>query len=169
MIIGKYSPTITSPSGNNCFSINTQVIILKTKSKSTVKHEKIYFIKSAPTTGRHFVRRGDYRLIVPNQSECTILYNHLSIYTNVYYAGSSGRPFLAGNPFVFCDMSDFVTCGVMICTFMSSLLQLVNRNSFKNKTRLNSLVVNGAVNIGAYRSVINTTRTYCMTTTTTRR
>ena len=36
-----------SPSANNCFSIN----IPKTKRKSIVKQEKIYFIKSAPTTG----------------------------------------------------------------------------------------------------------------------
>ena len=64
MIIGEYSPKITEPEANNCFSINTQMIIPKTKRKSIVKHEKIIFVKSAPTTGSHFVRRGDYRLIV---------------------------------------------------------------------------------------------------------
>ena len=31
---------------------------------SIVKHEKILFHQCAPTTGSHFVRRGDYRLIV---------------------------------------------------------------------------------------------------------
>ena len=43
MIIGEYSPIITEPEANNCFSINTQVIIPKTKRKSIVKHKKILF------------------------------------------------------------------------------------------------------------------------------
>ena len=33
-IIGEYSPIITSHEANNCFSINTQVIIPKTKKKA---------------------------------------------------------------------------------------------------------------------------------------
>ena len=34
---GEYSPIITEPEANNCFSINTQVIISK-KSKKKKKH-----------------------------------------------------------------------------------------------------------------------------------
>ena len=33
MIIGEYSPIITEPEANNCFSINTQVIISKKRKK----------------------------------------------------------------------------------------------------------------------------------------
>ena len=40
---GEYSPIITEPEANNCFSLNTQVIIPKTKRKSIVKHEKFLF------------------------------------------------------------------------------------------------------------------------------
>ena len=40
---GEYSPIITEPEANNCFSINTQVIIPKTKRKSIVKHENVLF------------------------------------------------------------------------------------------------------------------------------
>ena len=60
-----YSSIITEPEADNCFSINTQIIIPKTKRKSILKYEeKNYFIKSAATTGSHFVRPGDYRLVV---------------------------------------------------------------------------------------------------------
>ena len=38
MIIGEYSPIITVPEANNCFSINTQVIISK-KSLTMVPRE----------------------------------------------------------------------------------------------------------------------------------
>ena len=55
---GEYSPIITEPEANNCFSINTQVIISK-KRKKKFQHEIIF-----TTTGSHFVRRGDYRLII---------------------------------------------------------------------------------------------------------
>ena len=61
---GEYSPIITEPEANNCFSINTQVIILK---KRKIKHfnAKIIFTYSGKmTTGRHFVRRGDHQLII---------------------------------------------------------------------------------------------------------
>ena len=82
---GEYSPIITEPEVNTCFSINTQVIIPKTKGKSIVNTKKNYFMKSAPTTGSHYVRLGDYRLIVRSgiakQSERVLLCNHLSIYT----------------------------------------------------------------------------------------
>ena len=61
MIIVEYSPIITEPEANNCFSINTQVIISKKREKKTFKRE-IIFTKT--TTGSHFVRRGDYWLII---------------------------------------------------------------------------------------------------------
>ena len=57
MIIGEYSPIITEPEANNCFSINKQVIVPKTKRESIVKHEKSFISSKA----RDFVRRGDYR------------------------------------------------------------------------------------------------------------
>ena len=60
--MGEYSPIITEPEANNCFSINTQVIISKKRKK---KH---FNVKSSSltvaSTGSHFVRRGDYRLII---------------------------------------------------------------------------------------------------------
>ena len=37
MIIGEYSPIITEPEANNCFSINTQVIISKKRKKKHFK------------------------------------------------------------------------------------------------------------------------------------
>ena len=52
--LGEHSPIITEPEANNCFRINAQVIISKKRKK---KH---FNAKS----GNHFVRRGDYRLII---------------------------------------------------------------------------------------------------------
>ena len=63
---GEYSPIITSPSANNCFSINTQEIISKKRErkKKTFQRELIFTYSVKTTTGSHFVRRGDYRLII---------------------------------------------------------------------------------------------------------
>ena len=62
---GEYSPIITEPEANNCFSINTQVIISKKrKKKKTFQREIIFTYSGKTTTGSHFVRRGDYRLII---------------------------------------------------------------------------------------------------------
>ena len=63
MIIGEYSPIITEPEANNCFSINTQVIISK-KRKKKFQRELIFTYSGKTTTGTHFVRQGDYRLII---------------------------------------------------------------------------------------------------------
>ena len=63
--LGEYSPIITEPEANNCFSINTQVIISnKRKKKKTFQREIIFTYSGKTTTGSHFVRRGDYRLII---------------------------------------------------------------------------------------------------------
>ena len=66
MIIGEYSPIITEPEANNCFSINTQVIISKKrKKKKTFQREIIFTLYSGKTTtGSHFVSQGDYQLII---------------------------------------------------------------------------------------------------------
>ena len=64
MIIDEYSPIITEPEANNCFSINTQVIISKKRKKKHFNAKIIFSYKT--TTGSHFVRRGDYRLIIRN-------------------------------------------------------------------------------------------------------
>ena len=61
---GQYSPIITEPEANNCFSINTQVIISKKEKKKTFQREIIFTYSGETTTGSHFVRRGDYRLII---------------------------------------------------------------------------------------------------------
>ena len=65
MLFNNYSPKaiITEPEANNCFSINAQVIISK-KRKKTFQHEIIFTYSGKTTTGSHFVRRGDYRLII---------------------------------------------------------------------------------------------------------
>ena len=60
----QYSPIITEPEANNCFSINTQVIISKKRKKKTFQREIIFTYSGKTTTGSHFVRRGDYRLII---------------------------------------------------------------------------------------------------------
>ena len=62
---GEYSPIITEPEANNnyCFSINTLVIISK-KRKKKFKREIIFTYSGKTTTGSHFVRPGDYRLII---------------------------------------------------------------------------------------------------------
>ena len=62
--LGEYSPIITEPEANNCFSINTQVIISKKREKKTFQREIIFTYSGKTTTGSHFVRRGDYRLII---------------------------------------------------------------------------------------------------------
>ena len=64
MVIGEYSPIITEPEAKNCFSINTQVIISKKGRKKTFQCEIIFTYGGKTTTGSHFVRRGDYRLII---------------------------------------------------------------------------------------------------------
>ena len=46
LIFNNYSPIIPEPEANNCFSINMQVIISKTKRKSIVKHEKNFSSKA---------------------------------------------------------------------------------------------------------------------------
>ena len=61
---GEYSPIITEPEANNCFSINTQVIISKKRKKKTFQREIIFTYSGKTTTGSHFVRGGDYRLII---------------------------------------------------------------------------------------------------------
>ena len=64
MITGEYSPIITEPEANNCFSINTQVFISKKEKKNTFQREIIFTYSGKTTTGGHFVRLGDYRLII---------------------------------------------------------------------------------------------------------
>ena len=59
---GEYSPVITEPEANNCFSINTQVIISKKRKKKTFQREIIFTYSGKTTSGSHFVRRGDYRI-----------------------------------------------------------------------------------------------------------
>ena len=61
---GEYSPIITEPEANNCFSINTQVFISKKEKKNTFQREIIFTYIGKTTTGGHFVRLGDYRLII---------------------------------------------------------------------------------------------------------
>ena len=61
---GEYSPIITEPEANNCFSINTQVFISKKEKKNTFQREIIFTYSGKTTTGGHFVRLGDYRLII---------------------------------------------------------------------------------------------------------
>ena len=38
--LGEYSPIITSPSANNCFSINTQVILFQKREKKNISTRK---------------------------------------------------------------------------------------------------------------------------------
>ena len=47
--LGEYSPIITEPEANNCFSINTQVIISKKRKKKKFQRE-IIFTYSGKTT-----------------------------------------------------------------------------------------------------------------------
>ena len=61
---GEYLPIITEPEANNCFSINTQVIFQKKRKKKKFQREIIFTYSGKTTTGSHFVRRGDYRLII---------------------------------------------------------------------------------------------------------
>ena len=62
---GQCSPIITEPEATNCFSINTQVDYFKKEKKKTSFQREIVFTYSGKTTtGNHFVRRGDYRLII---------------------------------------------------------------------------------------------------------
>ena len=61
---GEYSPIITEPEANNCFSVNTQVIISKKRKKKAFQREIIFTYSGKTTCGSHFVRRGDYRLII---------------------------------------------------------------------------------------------------------
>ena len=60
---GEYSPIITEPEANNCFSINTRDYFKK-GDKKTFQREIIVTYSDKTTTGSHFVRRGDYRLII---------------------------------------------------------------------------------------------------------
>ena len=66
---GEYSPIITEPEANNCFSINTQVIISKKEKKKTFQREIIFTYSGKTTTGSHFVRRGDYNRLIIRDSE----------------------------------------------------------------------------------------------------
>ena len=59
---GEYSPIITEPEANNCFSINTQSGDYF--KKETFQREIIFTYSGKTTSGNHFVRRGDYRLII---------------------------------------------------------------------------------------------------------
>ena len=43
-MIGEYSQIITEPVANNCFSINTQVIVSKKKRKSIVQHKNTHIV-----------------------------------------------------------------------------------------------------------------------------
>ena len=61
---GEYSPIIPEPEANNWFSINTQVIISNKEKKKTFQHEIIFTYSGKTTTGSHFDRRGDYRLLI---------------------------------------------------------------------------------------------------------
>ena len=84
MIIGEYSPIITEPEANNCFSINTQVIISKKRRKKTFQREIIFTYRGKTTIGSHFVRRGDYRLIIRDSEpmrarDFVLLYIELTI------------------------------------------------------------------------------------------
>ena len=74
MIIGEYSPIITEPEANNCSSINTQVIISKKRKKKKIQREIIFTYSGKTTTGSHFVRRGDYRLIIERANESARFY-----------------------------------------------------------------------------------------------
>ena len=67
---GEYSPIITEPEANNCFSINTQVIISE-KRKKKFQREFIFTYSGKTTTGSHFVRRGDYWLIIRDSEPMT--------------------------------------------------------------------------------------------------
>ena len=60
---GEYSPIITEPEANNCFSINTQVIISKKRKKKHFNAKIILTYSGKTTTGSHFVRRGDLRTL----------------------------------------------------------------------------------------------------------
>ena len=62
---GEYSPVITEPEANNCFSINTRDYFKKEK---TFQREIIFTYSGKTTSGSHFVRRGDYRLIIRDTS-----------------------------------------------------------------------------------------------------
>ena len=59
-----YSPIITEPEANNCFSINTQVIISKMRKKKHFNVKIIFTYSGKMTTGSHFVHQGDYRLMI---------------------------------------------------------------------------------------------------------
>ena len=64
MIIGEYSPIINEPEANNCFSINTQVIIFKKEKKKTFQSGIIFTYSGKTTTGSHFVREGAVEVII---------------------------------------------------------------------------------------------------------
>ena len=61
---GEYSPIITEPEANNCFSINTQVIISKKRKKKHFNAKSSSLTVAKRLLAAHFVRRGDYRLII---------------------------------------------------------------------------------------------------------
>ena len=58
---GKYSLIITEPEVNNCFSLNTKVIISKKKGENSIESENTLFFWKRD---RHFDQNGDYRLII---------------------------------------------------------------------------------------------------------
>ena len=65
----EYSPIITEPEANNCFSINTQVIISKKRKRKPFNAKSSSTYSGKTTTGSHFVRRGDYRLIIRDSAQ----------------------------------------------------------------------------------------------------
>ena len=62
---GEYSTIITEPEANNCFSIKGDYFKKEKKEKKkTFQREIIFTYSGKTTTGSHFVRQGDYRLII---------------------------------------------------------------------------------------------------------
>ena len=57
---------ITEPEANNCFKYKYTVIISKKRKKKTFQREITFIYSGKTATGSHFVRRGDYRLIINN-------------------------------------------------------------------------------------------------------
>ena len=71
MIIGESSPRrikkkpiITEPEANNCFKYKYTGDYFKKEKKKTFQREIIFTYSGKTTTGSHFVRRGDHRLII---------------------------------------------------------------------------------------------------------
>ena len=65
----KWHSVIIEIKANNCFSINTQVFISKKGKNNTFQREIIFTYSGKTTTGGHFIRLGDYRLIIRDSNE----------------------------------------------------------------------------------------------------